>query len=269
MGTVGHNSSSLLSQRFRFSVVSKVWIGKEEKALRPLIGISCSFTTTEPASYKLHQDYVNAVSHTGGEPVILPYTDEQGIRELIGTLDGIVLSGGVDIDPAYYHELPHLALGRIEPSRDRFELELARAAMRIGVPILGICRGMQVLYVAMGGKLIQDIPSQVDGAIKHRQEGPRSHPSHKVAVERNSKLAGMIGAGEVGVNSFHHQAAKEPVIDEFIVSARADDGVIEAIESRQDQFVLGVQWHPEAMFGTSPAMIEMFAAFVADAAARR
>ncbi len=237
--------------------------------MRPLIGITCSLGFGESASYRLHPSYVNAISHTGGAAVILPHTDEQGIRELIGTLDGIVLSGGDDIDPAYYHEQPHVALGQIDPSRDRFELELAKTAIRIGVPILGTCRGMQVLYVAMGGRLIQDIPSQVKDAIKHKQEAPKSHPGHKVTVEIDSKLAGMIGSGEVGVNSFHHQAVKEPVIDRFTVSARSADGVIEAIEFPEDQFVLGVQWHPEAMFSTSPTMIEVFAAFVAEAAARR
>jgi putative glutamine amidotransferase len=242
---------------------------EEGEILRPLIGITCSLESTESASYRLHKDYVKAVSHTGGEPVILPHTDEQGIRELIGTLDGIVVSGGADIDPAYYDEEPHFALGRIEPCRDRFELELVKTAIRLGTPILGICRGMQILYVAMGGQLIQDIPSQVKGAIKHKQEAPRPHPSHKVTVERNSKLSGMTGAGEVGVNSFHHQAVKEPVIDRFIVSARASDNVIEAIEFPEDRFVLGVQWHPEAMFNSSPAMIEVFAAFVAESAARR
>jgi putative glutamine amidotransferase len=127
--------------------------------------------STDSASYRLHQDYVNAVCHTGGEAVILPHTDEQGIRELIGTLDGIILSGGDDIDPSHYDEEPHFALGRIEPRRDRFELELVRAGIRLRTPILGICRGMQILYVAMGGQLIQDIPSQVKDAIKHRQEG--------------------------------------------------------------------------------------------------
>jgi putative glutamine amidotransferase len=246
------------------------YVNREEgDVLRPLIGVTCSFALEDSASYRLREDYVNAVSHTGGEAVILPHTDEQGVRELIGTLDGIMLSGGDDVDPAHYDEQPHVALGKIEPGRDRFELELVRAAIRVGTPILGICRGMQILYVAMGGKLIQDIPSEVKGAIKHKQEGPKSYPSHKVVVEKNSKLSGMIGAGEVGVNSFHHQAVKEPVVDRFIVSARASDSVIEAIEFPEEQFVLGVQWHPEAMFSGSPAMIEIFAAFVAEAAAKR
>ena len=242
---------------------------EEGEALRPLIGITCSLDHTDSASYKLNKDYVNAVSHTGGEALIVPHTDEQGVRELIGTLDGIVLSGGDDIDPRHYDEQPHIALGKIEPDRDRFELHLARTAIRLGIPLLGICRGMQVLYVAMGGKLIQDIPSEVLGAIKHKQEAPKSYPSHQVTVEKNSKLSGMIGQGDVGVNSFHHQAVKEPMIDRFIVSARAPDGIIEAIEFSKEQFVLGVQWHPEAMFCESPAMIEIFAAFVAEAAARR
>lgn len=237
--------------------------------MRPLIGITCSLAAKEPASFNVNQDYVNAVHHGGGEAVILPYTDEQGIRELIGTLDGIILTGGPDVDPSYYDEEPHSALGRIDPGRDRFELELVKAAIRFGMPVLGICRGMQVLYVAMGGKLIQDIHSQVGGSIKHKQEAPRPHPSHTVTVERNSKLAGMVGQGEVRVNSFHHQAVKEPVMDRFIVSARAPDGIIEAIEFPEGRFVLGVQWHPEAMLTTSPAMVEIFAAFVAEAAARR
>lgn len=234
--------------------------------LRPLIGITCSSEVEGPASYKLSKGYVNAITRTGGEAIILPYTDDKGIRNIIGILDGVFLSGGYDVDPFHYNDRPNCALGRIEPDRDRFELSLVRAAIRFHIPVLGVCRGMQVLYVAMGGMLIQDISSQVKGAIKHMQEGPRSYPSHNVTVMRDSKLSGMVGVGEIRVNSFHHQAVKEPVPDGLIASAHAPDGIIEAIESDGDKFVLGVQWHPETMFNISPAMVEIFAAFVAEAA---
>ncbi len=238
--------------------------------LRPLVGVSCS-NSNEPGEsrrYTLPHDYVYAIASAGGEAVILPAGDSESASRLAGALDGILLSGGADLDPRHFGEDPHPGLGHVDPERDEFELALVRAAIQAGTPILAICRGMQVLNVAMGGTLYQDIPSQVSGAIKHRQDAPRYHASHKVAVERHSKLAGMVGAGDVLVNSLHHQAVRE-VAPGLIVSARATDGVIEGIESTHDLFVVGVQWHPECMTDVYPAMLEIFAAFVAEAIARR
>ncbi|MBC7083406.1 MAG: gamma-glutamyl-gamma-aminobutyrate hydrolase family protein [Firmicutes bacterium] len=240
--------------------------------MRPLVGVTCSSSSSNEASeskrYTLPHDYVYALTRAGGEAVILPAGDGESAIRLASALDGILLSGGADLDPRHFGEDPHPRLGHIDPERDEFELALVRAAIQAGTPILAICRGIQVLNVAMGGTLYQDIPSQVNGAIKHRQDAPRYHASHKVVVERHSKLAGMVGAGDVLVNSFHHQAVRE-VAPGFFVSARSTDGVVEGIESAHDLFVVGVQWHPECMTDQYPAMLEIFAAFVAEAAARR
>jgi len=240
--------------------------------LRPLVGVTCSTSSSNEADeskkHTLPHDYVYALTRVGGEAVILPAGDSESAIRLASALDGILLSGGADLDPRHFGEDPHPRLGHIDPERDEFELALVRAAVQAGTPILAICRGIQVLNVAMGGTLYQDIPSQVNGAIKHRQDAPRYHASHKVVVERHSKLAGMVGAGDVLVNSFHHQAVRE-VAPGFFVSARSTDGVIEGIESAHDLFVVGVQWHPECMTDQYPAMLEIFAAFVAEAAARR
>ncbi|NLG78863.1 MAG: gamma-glutamyl-gamma-aminobutyrate hydrolase family protein [Firmicutes bacterium] len=240
--------------------------------MRPLVGVTCSTSSSNEADeskkHTLPHDYVYALTRVGGEAVILPAGDSESAIRLASALDGILLSGGADLDPRHFGEDPHPRLGHIDPERDEFELALVRAAVQAGTPILAICRGIQVLNVAMGGTLYQDIPSQVNGAIKHRQDAPRYHASHKVVVERHSKLAGMVGAGDVLVNSFHHQAVRE-VAPGFFVSARSTDGVIEGIESAHDLFVVGVQWHPECMTDQYPAMLEIFAAFVAEAAARR
>ncbi|MDI7246127.1 MAG: gamma-glutamyl-gamma-aminobutyrate hydrolase family protein [Bacillota bacterium] len=242
--------------------------------MRPLVGVTCSSSgpneTGESKRYTLPHDYIHALARAGGDAVILPATcdDGESAVRLAGTLGGILLSGGADLDPRHFGEDPHPCVGHIDPERDAFELALVRAAIQAGTPILAICRGIQVLNVAMGGTLYQDIASQVNGAIKHKQDAPRYHASHKVVVERHSKLAGMVGAGEVSVNSFHHQAVRE-VAPGFFVSARATDGVIEGIESAHDLFVVGVQWHPECMTCAHPAMLEIFEAFVAEAAARR
>ncbi len=236
--------------------------------MRPLIGITCSGECNESRSHTLPSDYVRAILRAGGRPVILAPMDREAAGDLAQTLDGVLLSGGPDMDPRHFGEEPHPRLGRIDPARDDFELDLVRAALQAGTPLLAICRGVQVLNVAAGGTLVQDIASQVTGAIKHAQDAPRYHASHRVTVERHSKLAGMVGAGDVMVNSFHHQAVREPAPG-FLASARAADGVIEGMEAANERFVVGVQWHPESMLDAYPAMLEIFAAFVAEAIAGR
>ncbi len=200
--------------------------------------------------------------------MILAPAGQEAATAFADALDGILLSGGADIDPRHFGEDPHPKMGPIDPERDEFELALVRAALQAGTPLLAICRGIQVLNVAAGGTLYQDIPSQLAGAIKHRQDAPAYHATHRIAVERHTKLAGMVGTGDVFVNSFHHQAVRD-VAPGLVVSARASDGVVEGVESGRDTFVVGVQWHPESMVDASPAMLEIFSAFVAEAAARR
>jgi putative glutamine amidotransferase len=189
--------------------------------------------------------YLDAVAAAGGIPVILAPLPARRLESIIERLDGICLSGGPDIEPAYYGSDAHPELGPTEPEVDLFELGLVRAARRRGLPVLAICRGMQVLNVARGGTLVQHLPD-LGGEIAHRQTTPASQPSHGVALAATSRLARIAESERIDVNSFHHQAIShlgtglEPV-------AWADDGVIEAVEAPGEAFTLGVQWHAECL----------------------
>lgn len=224
------------------------------------------------AACYLPASYINAIRQAGARPVILPPSHmarecDRALGELADPLwvlervDGILLSGGPDPDPWWFGEEPRPGQGRIDPERDAWEIVLARAALEAGMPVLGICRGVQVMAVAAGGALYQDISEGFPAALKHMQEAPRWFPSHGVEVAQGTKLASVIGAGACRVNSFHHQAIRDPG-QGFVVSARAPDGVIEAIESRNQPFALGVQWHPEAMCKRDSRARALFASLV-------
>jgi putative glutamine amidotransferase len=173
-----------------------------------------------------------------------------------------MLSGGTDVDPEIFGEVPHTALGRVDGPRDPFEITLAREAVRRDLPILGICRGLQVLNVAMGGTLIQDIPSDVPGAATHEAGENRVEIAHEVIIEPGSRLAQLLGATRVGVNSFHHQAAKR-IGEGLMVSATSPmDGIVEGLEMPGRTFVVAVQWHPENFWRTSPVFDGLFTGFV-------
>jgi putative glutamine amidotransferase len=191
--------------------------------------------------------YMRAVERAGGLPVALPPLRDENVGPLLEQLSGLLLTGGPDIDPACYGAKPHPELGPIDHDVDVFEIELCRQADRRGLPILGICRGSQVLNVARGGSLIQHLPDR-GGPIEHRQSEPGDRTTHEVQVAPDSGLAQTTGGGPVQVNSFHHQA-----IDRLGAGLRpvawAADGVIEAVEDPEDdgQLVLGVQWHAETL----------------------
>ena len=208
----------------------------------PVIGISGNF---RDGDCTLAQAYYMSVVEAGGTPVVIPsYDDEKALVSLLDTLDGIVLSGGADIDPDYLSEEP-LDCVSINPRRDAQELMLVRLAVDRQIPVLGICRGIQVLAAALGGKLYQDIRSQHDGeCIEHSQTIARGLPSHDVRLVKDSLLYSLFGKEVVAVNSFHHQAVKEAP-EGFRVTAMAPDGIIEGIESTAFRPILGVQWHPE------------------------
>ena len=164
--------------------------------------------------------------------------------------DGVLLSGGGDIDPALFGEEPHAATAEIEPERDRVELTLARWVVERDIPFLAICRGIQVLNVALGGSLLQDIPSQVPDALPHsfdRQTTPRDYLAHPVKINPESQLARVMQLEVAQTNSWHHQAIMR-VADGLQVTALAPDGVIEAVEVPGRRYAIGVQWHPEWMF---------------------
>ena len=208
----------------------------------PLIGISGNF---RDGDCTLAQAYYMSVLEAGCTPVVIPsYDDEKALTSLLDSLDGIVLSGGADIDPEFLREEP-LGCVSINPRRDMQELLLVRLAVDRQIPVLGICRGIQVLAAALGGKLYQDIKSQHDRpCIEHSQTIARGLPSHKVTIKKDSLLYSLMGTETLAVNSFHHQAVKEAPAG-FRVTATAPDGIIEGMESTTFRPILGVQWHPE------------------------
>ena len=170
--------------------------------------------------------------------------DMLGDYSQVGMVDGILLSGGGDIDPLLFGEEPLRQNGEISPLRDSFELTLCRAALESGLPLFGICRGMQVMNIAAGGTIYQDIPAQTGSTLKHSQQAPRPHGTHSVLPLENSLLAALWGKNRVAVNSFHHQAVAQ-LGEGFSAAAHSPDGIIEAVEREDAPFVLGVQWHPE------------------------
>ena len=225
--------------------------------MKPIIGITCSvgqniysmnMTNTPQMQSRMNDTYIRAIVQAGGIPVILPsYEDLSVIPELVDRLDGVLLSGGTDLDPAIFGQRATPNLGTVVPQRDAFELELTRYVVeKTQKPLFGICRGIQVLNVALGGTLHIDLPD--DGKLCHSMDMyPRYVPTHDVQVAENSRLSSIMGEGISRVNSFHHQAPKD-VAEALNVSAVSlPDGVVEALEISGDRFVLGVQWHPEEL----------------------
>ncbi len=207
--------------------------------MKPFIGITSSMTE-DYGQLILRQEYLQAIVRAGGVPLVLPPSWEAELIHAYTSLcQGFLLSGGGDVDPCYWGELPSPALANISPIRDYFEIGLTKMVLRAQKPILGICRGIQVLNVAQGGSLYQDLQT----GMSHRQNAPRSHTFHDIVIERDSRIGGILGLLQTRVNSFHHQAVKE-VAAGFVVSALSPDGVIEAIEA-ETGFAVGVQWHPE------------------------
>ena len=209
----------------------------------PVIGLTGNF---QDGNCMLAEGYYQSILKAGGTPFIIPcYDDTDALINTLEHLDGILLTGGADINPLFLGEEPIKELHGINPRRDRQELLLTRLAAARQIPILGICRGIQTMHAAFGGPLYQDIHSQMEGTrIKHSQELDRSYASHTVTIEKDTLLHNLFKADTIAVNSFHHQAVKEAAPG-FRVCARATDGVIEAMESTEYKSMLGVQWHPE------------------------
>ena len=201
------------------------------------------------------EDYRQSILHVGGEPRIVD--SSLAVDAALSGVDGLLLTGGDDVAPPIYGEQPHATVTEAEPGRDEFEIGLVKAALERGVPIFAICRGVQVLNVACGGTLVQDIPSQVTGALAHDLPVPPNQSyslAHEIWLEKDSLLSNLMrerlsDTDACEVNSRHHQAVKD-LAPGFLVSATAPDGVIEAIENPAKRFCLGVQWHPENFFRT-------------------
>jgi putative glutamine amidotransferase len=224
---------------------------------RPVVGITLG-DGDEPGLHAMREDYVRSVEQAGAVPVVLAPVRPDDTGLVLDRLDGVVLSGGVDVDPALYRREPHAKLGRVNRRRDDFELALVSEALRRDVPILGICRGQQVLNVARGGTLVQDIPSQWTGAMDHDARGRRSRRTHDVDVLPGSRLHAILRRDSVPVNSFHHQAV-EQVGDGLVVSARCPgDGMVEGLEIPAARFVVAVQWHPESFWQQDDSFQPLF-----------
>ena len=243
----------------------------------PVIGVS---GYTESGTCRVNMTYVNSVRMAGGVPLVIPVTsDDAQIDAVLGAIDGLVMTGGEDFDPLkWFGEEPIRGLGEVVPERDAYDVKLVRAAVAKGIPVLGICRGEQLLAVAFGGSLWQDIPSQVkDSYVKHRQS-PTSGAwgTHSIAIEKGSLLSRVLnGRTSAVVNSFHHQAIKQ-VPQGFRVVATAPDGIIEAVERSGriasqygdgGAFILGVQFHPEIITNAgNPEFLPIFQKLVEEAA---
>lgn len=217
----------------------------------PAIAITA---TTEPirgvVRVRANASYTDAIRSVGLRPFILPVLDPRDADTMLDGMQGLLLTGGEDVDPRHFGTSPHPALGDIHTERDAFELALVRAARDRGLPTLAICRGIQVANIALGGTLVQDIPSQRPNALDHDSGRPRNERVHEVRVQRGSRLARALGADALQVNSMHHQSI-ERVGDGLVAVAYAPDGVIEGAEwTGDDWWMVGAQWHPEELTAT-------------------
>jgi putative glutamine amidotransferase len=233
------------------------------QARRPRIGITLDWEAGGGFSslpwYACRQNYVDAVRAAGAVPYPLPHEVDL-IETYLDDLDGVIVTGGAfDIDPIYYEGGARHALTTTKDRRTAFEFGLTRGALDRDLPVLGICGGQQLLHVVLGGTLLQHIPDAVPNALAHEQPNPRTEPGHSVQVVAGTLLHRIAGRLEIEVNSAHHQAA-DRVPEGVVVSGRAADGVIEAIEAPAHRFAIGVQWHPE--YGISAADAPLFRAFV-------
>lgn len=214
----------------------------------PVVAVTASIPEEEhPSRVRLNAAYLTALENAGLVPLVVPpLADPDAADRILAGVDGLVLTGGEDVAPDYFGEERHPALGTVNKVRDATEIALISAARRLRLPVLAICRGIQVLNVECGGSLIQDIAAQRPGALAHNGEGPRHETVHSVTIEQDSILALATGATRLDVNSLHHQAIDRPG-DGLRVTATAPDGIIEGVESSDDWWVLAVQWHPEEM----------------------
>lgn len=236
------------------------------KTTPPLIGLTGGMSS-DTHLQTVGRSYTLSIIQAGGIPVLLPIDlTEDMFEPTLARMDGILLTGGSDVNPASYGQKAHEKTYGILPLRDNLEFRAARLCVERHIPLLGICRGIQSLAVALGGSLIQDLPTQHPSDIDHSASSKDSllKEAHQVEVAPDTRLAKIVGAGMLGVNTFHHQAV-DRLPPCMAVSARATDGVTEAAEIPGDTFILGVQWHPEQMTSYQAQARAIFRAFVESA----
>ena len=240
--------------------------------MRPLIGIPCHAlirAETGRPIYANNRAYVHAVESAGGLPILIPMINDLNIlTALLARLDGLLLPGGTDVHPSRYGEEVHPFTEKADIELDEFEITLASWAFQQDIPVLGICRGMQLINVALGGSLYQDIEDQYPDSIGHTHRNlPRTHIAHRITVDPGSRMEKILGTGEVWVNSLHHQAIKEPGKG-VRITGRAPDGIPELLEVIGYRFVMAAQSHPEEIYSIEPAFARLFSAFVQASSSR-
>ena len=231
--------------------------------MKPLIGILAHppYTFEKNPFNQISCNYTDSIYQAGGIPIIIPQIDDENLlKECADKIDGLLIPGGIDVNPMMYHENPLPHLGTTSTQYDKWECHMIETCEKKQMPILGICRGMQILNVFHGGTLWQDLSYRKENAFLHNQTEDRGYASHSIDLVEKSYLESIFGK-KLDVNSFHHQAVKD-VAKNFVVSAYAEDGVIEGIEDPTYPYLVGVQWHPEGFVRTSGVMMPLFKDFV-------
>lgn len=238
--------------------------------MKPLIGMtsyrhndSYQFPGPWPRGAVLSDDYAQGVEAAGGVPFMIPYvTEPETLREYAARMDGLLLTGGDDVDPAVYGEEPRIGLGQVTAERDELEATLISELIALGKPILGICRGMQILNAFFGGTLYQDLPREWKGSIQHSQRARRNHLSHTLTIEPGCRVYDLMGGNtQQRSNSYHHQAVQN-VGRDLVAVAWDEEGLVEAMEHINHPFLVAVQWHPENLWRTAPEHLGLFRGLV-------
>ena len=228
---------------------------------KPLIAITPQYDL-DMQKVKIEPSYMRAVKEFGGIPILLPlYNEADDLADLIDYVDGIIYSGGPDVNPLMFFEDAIIGCKEIIKERDELELNLLPIILKKHKPILGICRGIQTMNIALGGDIYQDIVSQTQSQIGHYQKAKGNNPTHMVHIDKNSMLYEIVGKEEIAVNSFHHQAIRA-VANQLEVAAYSKDGLVEAVTMKKYPFFLGVQWHPESLYTEDEMSCRIFGAFI-------
>lgn len=235
--------------------------------MKPIIGLALANRVKPKKIYSvINNDYIKAIQEAGGIPVLIPFSDNiENVRAYTEKIQGIVFTGGEDISPLFYNEEPRKEVECIIEDRDRFELELFKEVYKKNIPILGICRGLQLINVGLGGNLYQDINSQIPNSYGHAPKHTlRSNFYHSVKIEKNTKLFDIFKTEDLKVNSFHHQSVKK-LGNDLKITAFSNDGVVEAIESIDERYLVAVQWHPENLLKKHIEFLKLFESLINNA----